>query len=228
MSKLISIQNLTYEIPYTGAILENINLEIGPGEFLGVLGHNGAGKTTLLDLIMGFKSTGKGEISILGEDPYKRDRQHKDKIAFLSQDITLKGDISIEKFLNFHSQFYPRYSRSEEEILLKVFELDQRKLIGSLSTGQQKKVQFVAGLASMPEIIIADEVTAVLDPIGRRALFKELVRFKDTHQCSIVLATNIAEDLIGLAERIVFLKDKALIEICPDQIMDFFETKSAA
>ena len=97
-----------------------------------------------------------------------------------------------------------------------------------LSTGQQKKVQFVAGLATQPQLIIVDEVTAVLDPIGRRTFFKQLLKWKEERNCTILLATNIAEDLPGNVDRAIFLKDKKTIEIEPNQVLNFFEGNKVA
>jgi ABC-2 type transport system ATP-binding protein len=228
MKNLISIKNLTFEIPYVGIILENINLEIGKGEFVGLVGHNGAGKTTLIDLILGLKTTKQGEIFVIGEDPAVGSKDLKKKISFFSQNIYHKTDITVASFLEFHSKFYPQYSKQDESYLLETFELDLKKNIGTLSTGQQKKVQFVAGLSTQPQLIIVDEVTAVLDPIERRTFFKQLLKWKEERSCTILLATNIAEDLPGNVDKAMFLKNKEITEIEVNQILNYFEGNKIA
>ncbi len=207
MKSLISVQDLSYTIPYSDTILENISFDIAPGEFLGILGHNGMGKTTLLDILMGFKK-GDGRIEVLDEHPHAENRKNKQDIVFLSQDITLKGNLTIAEFLKFHSVFYDKYSIQEEAHLLQAFNLKLDMKIGGLSTGQQKKVQIIAGLSSSPKIIFIDEITAVLDPETREVFFNELERVRLKNSCAIILATNIAEDLINRVQRILFISNK--------------------
>ncbi|HXH76079.1 MAG TPA: ABC transporter ATP-binding protein [Bacteriovoracaceae bacterium] len=228
MEKIISIKNLSYEIPYSGTILENINLEMGPNEFLGILGHNGAGKTTLLDIILGFKVATQGEVKVLGESSNDIDRKNKNQIIFLSQDVALRGNLSVGDFLKFVSDLYPNYSKEDAKRLMPIFKLKSDTLISSLSTGQQKKVQIVAGLATRPKLLIIDEVTAVLDPEARIVLFTELQKLKTDYGTSIVIATNIAEDLTGIVDRVMFVKDKRANMYGPGEIMNLFQSGRVA
>lgn len=207
MQKLITLKNVTYTIPYGDTILEDINFEINEGEFIGVLGHNGTGKTTLMDVIMGLKQV-QGNINVLGENPHDIDRKKKSKIAFLSQDVAIKGNITIGQFLSFHSSFYSDYSLEDEKHLLEVFELKKEMKVGALSTGQQKKVQIIASLSTKPKLIIIDEITAVLDPETREIFFRELEVVRSKHKSAIILATNIAEDLIDRAHKVFFIEKK--------------------
>lgn len=228
MDKIIKIQNLRYIIPHTGTILEDLNLEIGPDEFLGVLGHNGAGKSTLLDLLMGFRNTAHGNILVLGEDPNARIRKHKDKVFYMSHDISLKGDITASDFLKFNADYYPNYSLEDEKRLLKVFNINQDHKVGSLSTGQQKKLLFIAGASSRPKLMIIDEVTAVFDPETRELFFNQLQVLRKSHGTAIILATNIVEDLPSFVDKVFFIKDKKGIFHSPDEISKLFKTKLVA
>lgn len=227
MQKSIVLKNVTYTIPYGETILENINLEIGEGEFIGVLGHNGTGKTTLMDILMGLKQV-QGQIDILGENPHHLDRKNKGKIVFLSQDVAIKGNISIGQFLSFHSSFYPDYSKEDEEHLLKVFQLKRNMKVGALSTGQQKKVQIIASLSTQPKLILIDEITAVLDPETREIFFRELELVRVRNNASIILATNIAEDLIDRVHKVFFIDHKKGVLHEPQKILSLFHIGRAA
>lgn len=222
MRKLISIEGLSYSIPYGETLLNNINLDIHEGELLGILGHNGSGKTTLLDVILGNKKASLGAISVLDENPHGINRKNKQQVVYLSQDVSIKGDVSIGDFLKFHSSFYPNYSQVEEAHLLEVFELRKDQKIGSLSTGQQKKVQIIAGFSAIPKLIIIDEITAVLDPETRDKFFKELLNVKEKYKASILLATNIAEDLVDRADRVLFIENRQAVVHNPEDIMKLF------
>lgn len=225
MQKFIELKNVSYQIPYGATILEGINLEIEAGKFLGILGHNGAGKTTLMDLLMGFRKSTRGECLVLGEDPFLDQRKHRQDVAFLSQDVTLKGSITIEDYLSFHAGLYPNYCVESEAKLLKSFKLDVSAKIGSLSTGQQKKVHIVASLASMPKIIFIDEITAVLDPETRNLFFDHIQSFRKENHCAVILATNIAEDLVDRVDEIFFIDHGHGKVHTPDEISKLFNLK---
>ncbi len=228
MRKLISIEDLSYAIPYGETLLNSINLDIHEGELLGILGHNGSGKTTLLDVILGNKKATLGKIHVLDEDPHSSERKSKNQIVYLSQDVSIKGDVTIGNFLKFHSSFYPNYSHADEEHLLNVFELSKDQKIGALSTGQQKKVQVIAGFSAVPKLIIIDEITAVLDPETRDKFFKELLLVKEKYKSSILLATNLAEDLVDRADRVLFIEDRKAVLHNPEDIMKLFNIGLAA
>lgn len=219
---------MSYSIPYGASIIEKLDLEIRDGQFLGILGHNGAGKTTLIDILMGFRKASSGIVEIFGEDPHAIARAHRKEVAFLSQDVTLKASISIRSYLQFHSGFYPAYSKQLELHLLKRFSLDPDAKIGSLSTGQQKKVQVVAGLASMPKLILIDEITAVMDPETRKIFFEEIESYRKKYPCAVILATNIAEDLVDRCDSILFVKEKKGVLHSPSEIASLFNLGKVA
>lgn len=227
MQKIIQISDMSYSIPYGDSIIERLNLEVSEGQFLGILGHNGAGKTTLMDILMGFRRASSGLVEVLGEDPHAISRLRLREVAFLSQDVVLKGSLSIRTYLEFHSGFFPQYSKNSQARLLKRFALDPEEKIGSLSTGQQKKVQVVAGLASLPKLILIDEITAVMDPETRKLFFEEIELYRKENPCAVVLATNIAEDLVDRCDRILFVKDKRALIHSPSEIESLFNLSKA-
>lgn len=202
---MLEIRNLTYQIPKGRLILDGLNLTIWPGEFLGVLGKNGAGKTTMLDLIMGLRPATSGEITFMDHHPQHLPREISENLVFLSQDIKLPRSMSIQEYLNYMAHFYRSYDKQKEKELLDYFDMDPKAKIGSLSTGQQKKAQIVSGLSVKAKLIVIDEITAVLDPESRLKFFKILERIHATREQSVVLATNIAEDLVGRVDRVLFL-----------------------
>lgn len=227
MKKPIQFQGVSYTIPYSDTILQDISFDVEEGQFIGILGQNGTGKTTLLDIMLGLKEV-KGKVHILGEDPYSLHRSQKGKVVFISQDIVIKGSLSIGDFLKFHSGFYPDYSFEEEAHLLKVFGLKKEMKVGALSTGQQKKVQIVAALSTRPKLILIDEITAVLDPATRETFFLELEKTRKKYNSAIVLATNIAEDLVGRVEKIFFINEKQGKMFEPSKISELFNLGRSA
>jgi ABC-2 type transport system ATP-binding protein len=228
MKKLIQVEKLCYTIPFGQKILEGIDFELHEGQFLGILGRNGVGKTTLLDLLLGFRPRTTGNIQVLGEDPLSLERKNLSSICFLSQDIILKGSLSIAEYLKFYSAFYPNYSKQEEQKLLKSFSLSPEVKIGSLSTGQQKKVQIISSLSTLPKILMIDEISAVLDPETRHQFFEALNRHRLEHGLGILLATNIAEDLISRADDVLFIDHTKGTIRKPSEILNLFHIEKAS
>lgn len=225
---MIKAKNLNYQIPYSKIILEDLNFEVNENEFVGLIGHNGSGKTTLMDLMMGFRGVTSGSLEVLGENPHSLKRQRKSEIAFLSQDVVIKGNITVGDFLKFQSILYPSYNKSDEEYYLNVFKLSTETKVATLSLGQQRKVQIVAGFSSHPKLVLIDEITAVLDPETREVFFYELERFQEKNGATIVLATNIAEDLIGRADRALFIRNQIGSFHEPEEILKLFNVENVA
>lgn len=228
MTKLINVKNLNYSIPMGKDILKKISFDLDHGEMLGVLGRNGVGKTTLIDLLLGIKPPNSGEIQVLQEIPASDERKNIHSICFISQDVSLEAGISVRQFLNLYAGFYPHYSKTDEARLLKQFSVGGNQQISSLSTGQQKKVQIIATLSANPKILLIDEITAVLDPETRNHFFNLLAEEKEKKGLAVVLATNIAEDLLNRADKILFIEDgEGRIER-PESIPHLFNLKKSA
>lgn len=225
MENVIDINSVSYEYQFKHRVLDNISIEIKKGDFVGILGRNGVGKTTLMDLILGYRFPTKGKITILGIDVNNETGEHLKNICFMSQEITHDGFYTVEELLEFHSYFFDNYSKNLENKYSKLFNLNKKAKIGSLSTGQQKRVQIVAGLSSRAPIILIDEITAVLDPEIRHLFFETLKELNKQESKTIILATNIAEDLLSCANKIVFIDNMKAEIHSPETINKFFKLK---
>lgn len=207
MDSYIKVADLVYTVPKFKNILNQVSFEIKPGEFWGLLGKNGAGKTTLIDILMGYRNIKGGNVEVFGENPQHRSKDMAQKVAYLSHDVKMPSFYSLEETLEYHSYFYPKYDKEKEKKLLDIFELDLNQKIGGLSTGEGKKVQIVAGLSSNADVFIIDEITAFLDPKSRLNFFDELKKIMALKNKSILLATNITEDLESRVDKVLFISD---------------------
>lgn len=228
MKKIIRTENLVYQIPHGKEVLKDVSFELYEGEFLGVLGRNGVGKTTLIDLCLGLRTPTSGSVYVLDENPLALERQNLEHICFIAHDSTVKDTLTVRQYFNFVADLYPSYKHDDEKSLLEFFNIDEKEKIGALSTGQKKKVLTIGALATRPKLILIDEVTAVLDPESRDQFFKALHHYKSKHNMSIVLATNIAEDLIDRADRVLFI-DKGVCALKhPSTILELFSVRKVA
>jgi ABC-2 type transport system ATP-binding protein len=207
--EIISIQQLGYAINGR-VILRDIAASIPTGAFVGVLGENGAGKTTLLDLLMGFRVPSQGMIAVLDEQPHRDHWEARRRIAYLSEKVDMPGDWSIQEFLEFHQFFYPQYSHERQQYLLNEFRIAPQDRVGNLSAGEIRRAQIVAALASFPDIVVVDEISAVLDIVGRRKFMRLLHEQSQISQATIVFATNILEDLVNHISHILLLRQGTL------------------
>jgi ABC-2 type transport system ATP-binding protein len=205
---IIKLKDVNYKIPNGDTVYENLNFEVYLGDFFGVLGKNGAGKTTLIDLLMGYRPITDGEIKVMGEDPMGMSRRHKKDIFVLSHDIQIQSSHSVADYLEYTRFFYENYDRKKENELLEYFAIDPSVKMGSLSTGQKVKAQIVAAISARPKLFLMDEVTAVLDPESRKQFFVLLKILHAEKNCSLIMATNIAEDLNGVADKVLFIDHK--------------------
>lgn len=217
---ILSIKNLHYEIPYGKVIIQDFSIDIYSGEFVGLLGKNGQGKTSLIELILGMRTPTSGSIKIFGKDFDEEVRPQE--LSFLSYDIQLQGNLTVREFLNFNASFYPKYSKGVETNYLRYFQIDEKSKIASFSTGGQKKVQIVAALSSRPKLLIIDEITAVLDPNSRALLFQALIHEQLENKLTIFLATNIAEDLVDRASKILYIDHTSVTEHQSHNILELF------
>jgi len=206
MSFQVQIENLTYGVRSNPTILHDIQAIWQEGQFIAVVGENGAGMTTLLDLLMGFKKPSQGSLLIQGQAPHEDHWQLRQEIAYLSEKVDIPGDWSVQEFLDFNKYFYPNYSSEFEKYLCEQFKVSKNGRLGNMSAGELRRVQVVGALSIRPKLIVVDEITAVLDIIARRRFLNILADLNRDSKCTIVLATNILEDLENYISHIFLLR----------------------
>lgn len=201
----IELEQLGFSIRDT-EILAALDLVFEPGSFVAVLGENGAGKTTLLDLMMGFRPPTTGVIRVDGEQPHTDPWKKRSRIAYLSEKVDLPGDWSALEFLRFNEHFYDAYSSERELELARALRVSVNGRLGNMSAGEIRRVQIVAALAAQPRLVIVDEITAVLDIVGRRKFMQILSDYGRDSGCTIIMATNILEDLVNHISHVLLME----------------------
>ncbi len=215
----IKIDHLTHiyneGTPFQKVALEDINMSIEKGEFVGIIGHTGSGKSTLIQMFNGLLKPTKGEVyvnqqNIHGEKINKKEMRQKVGLVFQYPEyqlfeMTVKDDVA----------FGPKnMGLTKEEIDKQVkFGLDAVGLDESyyekspfeLSGGQKRRVAIAGVLAMNPEILILDEPTAGLDPKGRNELFEQLKKMHKELGLTIVLISHSMEDVAKYVEKLFVL-----------------------
>ena len=211
-------------------ILNNINLDIYPGEILGLLGPNGVGKSTLFNLLIGLIKPDSGQIFIdstnVNDFPiYLRTR--KFKIGYVPQYGGYFHDLTLIENFNAISEIVIKDKRKRPSIikdLIYKFELDDVKEIKAkfLSGGQRRKLVICLALLGDPKILLCDEIFAALDVLSIHMLKEILVTLqKEQPKISIIICEHQARELLSIVDRAMILsKGKIIAKGTPSELVN--------
>ncbi|MGA1180442.1 MAG: ABC transporter ATP-binding protein [Marivivens sp.] len=188
--------------------LDNLTLDIGPGEFVSVVGPSGCGKTTLLRMIDGLIAPDRGEVLIKGRPPMPtQDIAMVFQSARLLPWRTVAGNIEFVLGLRGHSQ---QLRRSRALALLGAVGLREfaEAYPHELSGGMQQRVGLARALAVEPEVLLMDEPFAALDAMTRETLRSEVLRLWDRRRMAVVFVTHDIDEAIILSQRIVVMRPR--------------------
>jgi len=191
------------------AIFTGLDLTIHQGHFTVLLGKNGSGKSTMLRLIAGLESADVGRIEVLGSDVEHENIERRQKVAFISEQISLDPRIELSAIKELSRPLFPNWDESIFEKFVHAFNLNAQSRFGTLSRGQRIQFFFAIAAASKPHLYLLDEVTSVLDANARFEVMNHL-RNETAKGVSVVLATNIAAEAHNFADQILFLLNGTL------------------
>lgn len=190
----IVVENIN--VSYRGnRVLEDINLTLQQGDFVGLIGPNGAGKTVLLRVLLGLVRAESGRVEVFGKPP----RESRRRMGYVPQYANFNADFPISVFdatlmgRLTGTRFCRRYSNEDKEATiailerLKLKELAQRQL-GKLSGGQVQRVLIARALVSNPELLLLDEPTASLDTKVGADIYEILAELSE--RLTIVLVSH--------------------------------------
>ena len=229
----IKIEHLTHiynvDMPFEKKALDDINIHINKGEFVGIIGHTGSGKSTLIQMFNGLLKPTSGDVIINGQNIHddainKKEVRRQVGLVFQYPEYQLFEMTVFEDVA-----FGPKnLGLSEEEIkervvyACKAVGLDEsyyQKSPFELSGGQKRRVAIAGVLAMKPNILILDEPTAGLDPKGRNELFAQLKAMHETLGLTIVLISHSMEDVARYVEKLIVLyKGKKVHEGTPREV----------
>ncbi|HZK56986.1 MAG TPA: energy-coupling factor transporter ATPase [Clostridia bacterium] len=222
----IKIENLTYVYnpgsPFETKALEDINIEIESGEFIGLIGHTGSGKSTLIQHLNGLIKPTSGKIIINGIDITEKTVKLSDirrKVGLVFQypehqlfEETVYKDIAFgpHNLGLSEAEIEQRVREAMELVKLPFDELKDRSPF-ELSGGQKRRVAIAGVFAMKPEVLVLDEPTSGLDPRTRDEVLDEIKTLHDRYKNTVILVSHSMEDVAKLVERVIVMHNGRVI-----------------
>lgn len=218
---VLKIENLSYTynlgMPGQTKALDNINLEIEAGSFVGVIGHTGCGKSTLISHFNGLTKPQEGRILLEGKDiwtDYKDIRQVRFHVGLVFQypeyqlfEETCYKDIA---FGPTNMGLSPQEVDERVKMAAEFCGVTQEMLQGSpfdLSGGQKRRVAIAGIIAMKPKVLVLDEPCAGLDPEGREQILTQVKNYHKTTKSTVILVSHSMEDIANYADKVLVMEN---------------------
>ncbi len=183
--------------------IERIDLQVGPGEFVGLIGHNGAGKTTMLRMLAGQLLPTEGAVRVGGVDVRTDPAGARHKLGFVPEEPALYDYLSARELLELVVALRGR-GDIEEALRLTGLEEDADRLIREYSQGMRRKTALAAALVARPPVLVLDEALNGLDPPSS-ARVKAALRSLCDGGTTVLLSTHLLDTVERVAGRVVML-----------------------
>ena len=224
MTPILEVKNLchTYSIgtPFEHVALKDVSLSVERGEFIGVIGHTGSGKSTFKQHLNGLLKPTSGQILLDGKDIWsdkKLTRESRFRVGLVFQ---------YPEYQLFEETVYKDIAFGPKNMGLKQEEIDRRVreaagFVGisdaqleaspfDLSGGQKRRVAIAGVIAMEPEVLILDEPTAGLDPVGREEILSNIESYRRAKNATIMMVSHSMNDVARLADRLLVMNNATL------------------
>lgn len=212
---MLRIEHFSKTYPGGKRAVEDLSLEVKPGEIYGFIGHNGAGKTTTIRAVAGVINFTEGRIWVADHDVQKEGVEAKRAMAFLPDNPDLYDFMTGIGYLNFIADVYNLSQQERTQRIQRYadgFELTQQlgSMIGSYSHGMKQKLALISAFIRQPKLLILDEPFVGLDPLASHKL-KEYLKELCSQGGAVFFSTHVLEMAEKLCHRVGILKQGRLI-----------------
>lgn len=230
---IIETKDLAYRYspgtPFEKTAVDGVNIQVEKGEFLGVIGHTGSGKSTLIQMLNGLLRPTSGQVLLNGKDIWaepKKIRAVRFQVGMVFQypeyqlfEETVYKDISFgPKNMGLDEKEVDRRVRAAAYFVgLRDDQLNQSPF--ELSGGQKRRVAIAGVIAMEPKVLILDEPTAGLDPVGTESILSNIRAYHKAQNATIIMVSHSMEEMARTVDRLVVVNDgKIALEGAPSQV----------
>jgi ABC-2 type transport system ATP-binding protein len=199
--------------------VSDVSFEVGEGEIFGLIGPNGAGKTTTMECVEGVRRPDRGEISILGLDPFRDVYRLQNRIGVQLQSAQLQKRIKVWEAVDLWASLYTKTVDADRLLDQLGLSAKRNAWFMNLSGGQKQRLFIALALINDPEVVFLDELTTGLDPQSRRTIW-ELVRGIRDRGKTVFMTTHVMEEAERLCDRVAIIEHGKIVEIGkPDDLV---------
>jgi ABC-2 type transport system ATP-binding protein len=226
---VMEVRSLRKEFGKSTAV-HDVSFDVRKGEILGLLGANGAGKSTTLFMLLGLITPTSGTIRVFDRDLQTNRPEILQRMNFASAYQFLPYNLKVWENLHVFAEIYRVQNEKQRSAeLLEMFELThlRNKMTGSLSSGEQTRLNLCKALLTDPELLLLDEPTASLDPDLADKVRKILLDLQKKNGITIINTSHNMADVHEMCDRIVFMrKGRVIAEGTTAEILDEFASTS--
>ena len=211
-------------------VVDNVSLEVRPGEIFGLLGPNGAGKSTTIGMLSTFLPLTEGQVTINGLDVRRDASRIKQLIGVVPQELAIYDDNTCEENMTFFAEIFgmPKATRKEavERLLRGVGLWERRKeQVKKFSGGMKRRLNVAAGLVNDPLFVMMDEPTVGVDPQSRQSIFDIIMDLRARGK-AILYTTQYMEEAEQLCDRIAIMDHgQVIVQGTLDDLLTHAEQK---
>src|SRR6266576_7278497 len=212
---VILTHNLTKSYGELAAVRE-LNLSVESNSITAFLGQNGAGKSTTIKKLLGMVRPSSGEGTVLGKriTNAEQNRAMRQRVAYVAEDKPLYGYMTVEQTMRFASSFYTDWQADSARRLLNEYKLPPQRKIKTLSKGMRTKLALLLAFARRPELLILDEPSEGLDPVGIENLLQILVA-RAAEGVTIFFSSHQIAEVERVADHVCILEKGGLVVDAP-------------
>ncbi len=206
MSELLELKNLSKSFGEK-VVLDNVNLTIGGGKIVGLLGKNGSGKTTIFKLINDLLTATSGEVLVEGK---KVGVESKKIISYLPERTYFNQQMKVKDALDYFEDFYADFDREKAEKLLLDLELDKDVRLSKMSKGMKEKVQLVLVMSRKAKLYILDEPLGGVDPASRDYILDTILQ-NFNEDATLLISTHMIYDIERILDEVVMIDNGKIV-----------------
>tara|TARA_B100001758_G_C18380542_1_gene596959 strand:+ start:311 stop:1186 length:876 start_codon:yes stop_codon:yes gene_type:complete len=190
--------------------LDAIDLEVRPGQVLGLIGPNGAGKSTLLQSVLGLLNT-EGDLEVLGLDPRKDRHKLLQKVCSITDVAVLPKWMTVEQVLQYVDGVHPRFNLEKANSIISRTDIKNHSKIKTLSRGLVVQLHLSIVMAIDAELLVLDEPTLGLDLVYRKDFYSQLIEDYYDGNKTILISTHQVEEIEGVLSDAIFMNQGRVV-----------------